>query len=106
MVEEQALCRVHRVGQKRKVTTIRYLMRGSFEEVSFVGLTLTVLWRTDADTQQQVVEIQKRKKKLAEITFGSEQLSEDGIGLGTLLASHSFLRRQQSKSFLVPQVCP
>jgi hypothetical protein len=33
MVEEQALCRVHRVGQQRNVTTIRYLMRGSFEEV-------------------------------------------------------------------------
>lgn len=33
MIEEQALCRVHRVGQKRDVTTIRYLMRDSFEEV-------------------------------------------------------------------------
>ncbi|KAH9217258.1 putative SWI/SNF-related matrix-associated actin-dependent regulator of chromatin subfamily A member 3-like 3 [Leptodontidium sp. 2 PMI_412] len=34
MVEEQALCRVHRVGQERNVTTIRYLMRDSFEEVN------------------------------------------------------------------------
>jgi hypothetical protein len=34
MIEEQALCRVHRVGQQREVTTVRYLMRGSFEEVS------------------------------------------------------------------------
>ncbi|KAM3068187.1 hypothetical protein ACMFMG_011234 [Clarireedia jacksonii] len=34
MIEEQALCRVHRVGQEREVTTIRYLMRDSFEEVS------------------------------------------------------------------------
>jgi len=33
MTEEQALCRVHRVGQEREVTTIRYLMRDSFEEV-------------------------------------------------------------------------
>jgi hypothetical protein len=33
MIEEQALCRVHRVGQKRSVTTIRYIMRKSFEEV-------------------------------------------------------------------------
>lgn len=33
MVEEQALCRVHRVGQHREVTTIRYLMRDSLEEV-------------------------------------------------------------------------
>jgi hypothetical protein len=40
-----------------------------------------------ADSMQQVVEIQKRKKKLAEVTFGSGQMSEDGINLGTLLAS-------------------
>jgi SWI/SNF-related matrix-associated actin-dependent regulator of chromatin subfamily A3 len=33
MIEEQALCREHRVGQTRNVTTIRYLMRNSFEEV-------------------------------------------------------------------------
>ena len=40
MTEEQALCRVHRVGQQRKVTTIRYLMRGSLEEVSSDMLAL------------------------------------------------------------------
>lgn len=34
MIEEQALCRVHRVGQLREVTTIRYLVRNSFEEAS------------------------------------------------------------------------
>ena len=39
MIEEQALCRVHRVGQKRSVTTIRYLMRESFEEASILPLT-------------------------------------------------------------------
>jgi len=33
MIEEQALCRIHRVGQQRNVTTVRYLMRDSFEEV-------------------------------------------------------------------------
>lgn len=41
MIEEQALCRVHRVGQTRRVTTIRYLMRDSFEEVgSYIPTTL------------------------------------------------------------------
>ncbi|KAH6714003.1 SNF2 family N-terminal domain-containing protein [Leptodontidium sp. MPI-SDFR-AT-0119] len=64
MIEEQALCRVHRVGQKRNVTTIRYLMRDSFEE--------------------QVVEIQKRKKLLAKVTFGPDRLEESGIGMSTL----------------------
>lgn len=33
MVEEQALCRIHRVGQSRNVTTVRYVMKDSFEEV-------------------------------------------------------------------------
>jgi SWI/SNF-related matrix-associated actin-dependent regulator of chromatin subfamily A3 len=89
MVEEQALCRVHRVGQQRDVTTIRYLMRGSFEEVrSCSPDTMTDLSKEQkADSPQQVVEIQKRKKKLAEVTFGSGQMSEAGIGIGTLLAS-------------------
>ncbi|TVY35125.1 putative SWI/SNF-related matrix-associated actin-dependent regulator of chromatin subfamily A member 3-like [Lachnellula occidentalis] len=64
MIEEQALCRVHRVGQKRSVTTVRYLMRDSFEE--------------------QVVEIQKRKKLLAKVAFGQDPLPESAIGRGIL----------------------
>jgi SNF2 family DNA or RNA helicase len=32
-VEEQALARVHRMGQKQPVTTIRFVMEGTFEEV-------------------------------------------------------------------------
>ena len=35
MIEEQALCRVHRVGQRRNVTTVRYIIRNSFEKVRF-----------------------------------------------------------------------
>jgi len=30
--EAQAVDRVHRLGQKREVKTVRYIMRGSFEE--------------------------------------------------------------------------
>ena len=32
-LEDQALARVHRLGQTRPVTTIRYVMEDSFEEV-------------------------------------------------------------------------
>ncbi|CAG8952746.1 hypothetical protein HYFRA_00008990 [Hymenoscyphus fraxineus] len=65
MIEEQALCRVHRVGQKRNVTTVRFLIRDSFEE--------------------QIVELQKRKRTLAQVTFSQGLLSEEGgIGIGTL----------------------
>ncbi|CAN9415730.1 unnamed protein product [Alternaria alternata] len=44
-LEDQALARVHRIGQTRPVTTIRYVMEDSFEE--------------------QVLKIQDRKKLLA-----------------------------------------
>jgi SNF2 family DNA or RNA helicase len=33
-LEDQALARVHRLGQTRPVITIRYIMEDSFEEVS------------------------------------------------------------------------
>ena len=33
MIEEQALDRIHRIGQKKPVTTIRYIVKDSFEEV-------------------------------------------------------------------------
>jgi len=33
-VEEQALARVYRLGQKKSVETVRYVMKGTIEEVS------------------------------------------------------------------------
>lgn len=33
MVEEQALNRVHRIGQDRDVVAVRYIVRDSIEEV-------------------------------------------------------------------------
>lgn len=35
MMEELALCRIHRLGQDKEVKTIKYRIRGSFEEVNF-----------------------------------------------------------------------
>lgn len=32
-IEDQALARIHRIGQKQEVTTIRFYIRDSFEEV-------------------------------------------------------------------------
>ncbi|KAM0314130.1 hypothetical protein ACHAO8_004916 [Botrytis cinerea] len=71
MIEEQALCRVHRISQKRKVTTIRYLMHNSFEE--------------------QIVELQKRKKMLADATFSQSCISEAGVDVGILKHLRSVL---------------
>ncbi|KAK0615431.1 putative ATP-dependent helicase C17A2.12 [Lasiodiplodia hormozganensis] len=46
-LEEQALARVHRLGQHRSVTTIRYIMKDSFE--------------------QSIITVQDRKKFLASV---------------------------------------
>jgi SWI/SNF-related matrix-associated actin-dependent regulator of chromatin subfamily A3 len=35
MAEEQALDRVHRLGQTREVVTIRYIVKDSIEEVRY-----------------------------------------------------------------------
>ncbi|KAM3087189.1 hypothetical protein ACMFMG_001293 [Clarireedia jacksonii] len=64
MMEEQALCRVHRMGQKKEVTTIRYRMKNSFEE--------------------KVVAIQERKKDLAALTFSNGKLSKADVGAARL----------------------
>ena len=36
MAEEQALSWIHRMGQEKPVTTVRYIMRDSIEEVGVV----------------------------------------------------------------------
>ncbi|PBP21077.1 SNF2 family domain-containing protein [Diplocarpon rosae] len=50
--EAQAIDRVHRLGQKREVTTVRYIMSDSFEEKMLV--------------------LQEKKKKLAQLSMDSE----------------------------------
>lgn len=35
-LEEQALARIHRIGQTQSVTTVRFYVRNSFEEVGTI----------------------------------------------------------------------
>ncbi|KAL9098570.1 MAG: hypothetical protein Q9187_009633, partial [Circinaria calcarea] len=74
MMEEQALCRVHRMGQTKAVTTIRYIMSNSFEEVT----------AAHGSFRYKVVLIQDRKKDLANLTFSNARLSEADVGAGRL----------------------
>ena len=39
MAEEQALSRIHRMGQTKPVVTVRYIMQDSIEEVSLLLLS-------------------------------------------------------------------
>lgn len=84
MIEEQALCRIHRMGQQRDVTTIRYRMKNSFEEVCYTGL---VSYRLPIDSVQKVILIQDRKKDLSNLTFSNARLSEVDVGAGRLEVS-------------------
>ncbi|KAI8950617.1 SNF2 family N-terminal domain-containing protein [Xylaria longipes] len=58
-LEEQALARVHRLGQKKEVTTIRFYMRDTFEE--------------------RVMELQKKKEDLAGLLLDSQAGSAEHL---------------------------
>ncbi|KAH7189433.1 SNF2 family N-terminal domain-containing protein [Fusarium flagelliforme] len=55
--EAQAIDRVHRLGQKRPVRTVRYIMRDSFEE--------------------KMLELQEKKKKLASLSMDGQNRTLD-----------------------------
>lgn len=38
-LEDQALARIHRIGQTKEVTTVRFIVRDSFEEVRIEAAT-------------------------------------------------------------------
>jgi SNF2 family DNA or RNA helicase len=54
--EAQAIDRVHRLGQKRPVTTTRFIMSGSFEE--------------------KMLELQRKKQNLADLSMSKEKLDK------------------------------
>jgi SNF2 family DNA or RNA helicase len=58
--EAQAIDRVHRLGQKREVETVRYIMNDSFEE--------------------KMLELQDKKKKLASLSMDREGGGRAAIG--------------------------
>ncbi|KAF2103369.1 hypothetical protein NA57DRAFT_32953 [Rhizodiscina lignyota] len=70
-MEEQALARIHRIGQTREVTTVRYVIKDSYEE--------------------HVVKVQDRKKSLAEILFSKGKASERDLTISRLHHLRSLL---------------
>lgn len=56
-VEAQALDRIHRLGQKREVVCVRYIMKNSFEE--------------------KVVNLQQKKVELADMTLSGKKLTKE-----------------------------
>ncbi|PSN67187.1 hypothetical protein BS50DRAFT_573926 [Corynespora cassiicola Philippines] len=70
-IEEQALARIHRIGQKREVTTVRFYIRDSFEE--------------------RVREVQGSKKNLAGVLLSGHDGGQADDSLGALQRLRSFL---------------
>ncbi|KAF4967629.1 hypothetical protein FSARC_4824 [Fusarium sarcochroum] len=63
-LEEQALARIHRIGQAREVTTVRFFVRDSFE--------------------QQVIKVQESKKYLAGLLLSPHDNGHANENLGRL----------------------
>ena len=64
MSEAQALDRVYRIGQRREVITVRYIMRDSFEE--------------------QILKLQNKKRELADLTINSRKMSKEELSASRL----------------------
>lgn len=78
-IEDQAVDRVHRLGQKRPVTVFRLVMNDSVEERFF-------FWICGSDFR--VLEIQKNKRKMISQAFNE---NKEGKGRETRLAELSML---------------
>jgi SNF2 family DNA or RNA helicase len=66
-IEEQALARIHRIGQKKEVTTVRFYVRDSFEE--------------------RVMEVQEEKRNLAGVLLSGHDGGEANDSLSALQVS-------------------
>lgn len=83
-MEEQALARIHRIGQEREVTTVRFFVSDSFEEVYYLAISRTSLTRA-----QNVMKKQESKKHLAGLLLSphnNEQATENPERLHDLLS--------------------
>ena len=90
-MEEQALARIHRLGQTQPVTTVRFYVRDSFEEVSkrtyarcsthdsFSPCGRARLILLDL---QRVVELQEKKKRLAGVLLEPHDKAADSQDVG------------------------
>lgn len=93
-MEEQALCRIHRLGQRNEVKTIRYRISNSFEEVrndlvDLLSRSLFVVIANASVGVQRVVQTQDLKKGIAAEAF-SGRTPADGakkLQVSTFLVS-------------------
>ena len=88
-LEEQALARIHRIGQKRPVTTARFVMQDSLEEVD---KTRSYEHQRPLTQSQQIVELQNKKKFLVELMLSETKPSAEQSNHARLQQLRSLLR--------------
>ena len=71
MAEEQALDRVHRIGQSQPVIATRYIVSDSVEEVCIHHVSLMFLCLLAVFSKQYVVSLQRKKMDLIQQSLGS-----------------------------------
>lgn len=77
-VEEQAVARAVRMGQKREVTIYRYVLQNTVEQVI---LSRSRTPKHLLNTFQNIVKLQEKKRRLAKYTLGakSDQSISDAV---------------------------
>lgn len=70
-LEEQALDRIHRIGQTRPVTTVRFIIENSFEQVR-----KSSSHHNSVNACQNVMALQNRKRELADLALSTEPLKQ------------------------------
>lgn len=66
MAEQQAIDRVHRIGQRRKVTVVRFIMRNTFEE-GVLAISHRKEQMVNMAMQSKMGSREERKKQLDEL---------------------------------------
>jgi hypothetical protein len=97
-VEEQAFARIHRMGQSREVTTVRYVMDNSFEDVC-PGFPPPKKKRKEvADfPRKHMLKLQNRKAHLAGLLFSQKRISDNEVNMSRIHVSPLSSTDQKTK---------
>ncbi len=79
MVEDQAFDRVHRIGQTKEVTTVRYIVKNTLEEVHLFQYPGPIFEMPDLIFAQSIRHQQTKKRNLAEQAFALDKGHKDWI---------------------------
>ena len=79
MVEDQAFDRVHRIGQTKEVTTVRYIVKNTLEEVRLCQYPRLIFRMPDLISGQSIRHQQTKKRNLAEQAFALAKGHNDWI---------------------------